>query len=106
MTLYWMLKDGIPVPVEDVREWERWWEVSKADCIVAKTTIGEVEVSTVFLGRDHSFMAGSPPILFETMVFGGERDQAVVRYSTLEEAMHGHERIVGLIRGDHPDTAS
>jgi hypothetical protein len=34
-------------------------------------------ISTVFLGLDHgfSFGKGSPPVLFETMIFGGPLDQ-------------------------------
>ena len=37
---------------------------------VAKSTIGNYLVSTVFLGLDHQFHAHGPPLLFETMVFG------------------------------------
>jgi len=57
------------------------------------------QVSTVWLGLDHSFGSGGPPIIFESMVFavngedisGDEIDQ--VRYATLEEALEGHERL-------------
>lgn len=36
-----------------------------------KTDVGEIMVSTVFLRTDHDFTGTGPPILFETMVFGG-----------------------------------
>jgi hypothetical protein len=52
-----------------------------------------VEISTVFLGLDHNFGQG-PPLLFESMVFGGEDDGEMVRYSTWEEAETGHKLLV------------
>lgn len=63
---------------------------------VAKTAVGDAEVSTVFLGLDHSF-AGSTPILFETMVLGGEHDGEQWRYATWAEAEAGHARIVAIV---------
>ena len=38
--------------------------------------IFQSDVSTVFLGLDHSFTSG-PPQLYETMVFGGPDDQEI-----------------------------
>jgi hypothetical protein len=64
---------------------------------IADTTIGDVRVSTVFLGIDHSFDDGSP-LLFETMVFGGELDQEQERYYTWEEAEAGHVRWVEMVQ--------
>lgn len=46
---------------------------------------GDVEVSTVFLVLDPQFGPG-PPLLFETLVFGGEFDEEMERYSTWKEA--------------------
>lgn len=75
----------------DLMTWARWLE--KGNRVVAKTTLPGCEVSTVFLGLDHSFGSG-PPLLFETMVFGGPFDQEQDRYSTWAEAEAGHARIV------------
>ena len=58
-----------------------------------KTKVGEAEVSTVFLGLDHSFVSG-PPVLFETMIFGGQYDQEMWRYHTKAEAEIGHKAVV------------
>jgi hypothetical protein len=55
-------------------------------------------VSTVFLGIDHNFGNG-PPLLFETMVFGGEYDGYCKRYSTWEEAEGGHKTACALAFG-------
>lgn len=68
--------------------------------VVGKTDIGEIEVSTVFLMMDHNFMDEGPPLLFETMVFGGpeEGDGYTERYATWNEAKEGHDRIVEAVR--------
>jgi hypothetical protein len=80
-----------PVPATDLIEWARWLET--ADRTVRQDQIGEVKVSTVFLGLDHNWSDG-PPILFETMVFGGEHDGECERYSTWEEAEAGHVAVL------------
>lgn len=56
------------------------------------------EVSTVFLGVDHQFDPTLPPLLFETMIFGGPNDHERWRYGTWDEAAAGHERIVAALR--------
>ncbi len=55
--------------------------------------IGETHISTVFLMIDHGYAGylSVPPILFETMVFGGEYDDWCNRYCTWDEAQAGHQ---------------
>jgi hypothetical protein len=60
--------------------------------------IGDIEISTVLIGIDHNFMDG-PPLIFETMIFGGELSDEQWRYSTKEEALAGHEAAVTLAQG-------
>ena len=91
----YLLKDGVPVPVNDLMEWAIGFEIE--DRRVALTEFGKIRVSTVFLGLDHSFGRGAP-ILFETMIFGGKEDGYQQRYTSLEESMLGHERAVELAR--------
>ena len=57
-----------------------------------------IKISTVFLGWDHSFMEESTPILFETMVFGGEYDEFQRRYTTYNEALQGHNEAVEMVK--------
>jgi len=72
-------------------------EVSNDDhYIVALNNIGNVKISTVFLRIDHQYGDG-PPILFETMIFGGQYDDYQQRYSTWEEAASGHRVAVALV---------
>lgn len=76
-------------------EWATWRK--KADRKVAKDTVGDSEISTVFSGVDHQFGVG-PPVLFETLVFSGSLDRKVVRYSTWEEAEAGHRAMVERVK--------
>lgn len=86
--------DGKETKPATLIEWGQWFET--ADRHVAKTAVSDkVNVSTVFLGLDHSFGNG-PPLLFETMIFGGEHDQYQDRYETWEQAEAGHKKAVEM----------
>ena len=65
----------------------------------------DVRVSTVFLGLDHGW-SGSKPILWETMIFGGENDQAYQeRYASYEQAIEGHQKAINFIKkGNYGNT--
>lgn len=52
-----------------------------------------VTVSTVWLGINHNWLGG-PPVIFETMIFGGQFDHSQTRYATEMEAWEGHQRTV------------
>ena len=97
--MYYILSGHEAVEVHGIVEWGRWFET--ADRVVKKDTVGDVEVSTVFLGMDHSF-GGRKPLLFETMIFGGGYDQSQWRYSTWGEAVAGHREAVLLV-GKEPE---
>jgi hypothetical protein len=74
----------------------------QADRNIAKTQLDNCQVSTVFLGIDHSFGMGSP-MLFETMIFGGEYNEYTWRYSTYAQAEIGHQHVVRSIeKGQEP----
>lgn len=80
------------IPVDNLIDWAEWME-HRESRRVAYTEVGESNVSTVFLGLDHQWGEG-PPILFETMVFGGPLNEYQERCSTWEEAVRQHEWIV------------
>ena len=57
----------------------------------------DVRISTVFLGLDHSYFL-KIPTLWETMIFGGENDQAYQeRYGSYEQAIEGHQKAINFI---------
>lgn len=68
---------------------------------VAETNFGRARISTVFLGIDHSFGSGGPPLLFETMIFGGRLDEFQNRCGTWDEAEAMHNEAVALARSGH-----
>ncbi len=88
----YILKDRQAVPAS-LEEWAKWFQT--ADRTVAKAEVGEAQVSTVFLGLNHNWGDG-PPLLFETMIFGGEHDKYQDRCSTWEEAEQMHAKAVAL----------
>lgn len=111
--MYYKLEGTRCERVDDVLEWTRWFEgtdrLVKRDKVRCNTTLlkrvlvflglsthHEVEVSTVFLGTDHSFGVG-PPLLFETLVFGGDLDGEMGRYTTWDEAWKGHQTMVSRV---------
>jgi hypothetical protein len=97
MTDTYILDGRIPIPCADFITRARWFQAS--DRHVAKTDFGDVRVSTVFLGLDRSFGHG-PPLLFETMIFGGpfDQDKYQERCSTWEEAEAQHAEAVEVAR--------
>ena len=78
-------------------KWKLW--MTNADRTVAQDSIGGVRISTVFLGINHQFGSG-PPLLFETVVFGGSYDGECRRYSTWKEAEEGHKKMVEKIKAN------
>lgn len=94
MSEHYILEGKKAVPT-DLMTWARAFEKS-ADRIVAKSSKGDVRVSTVFLGLNHQWEPGGPPEIFETMIFGGEHDQDMWRYATWEEAEEGHRKACEL----------
>ncbi len=117
---HWIL-DGTEVKPVSFKEWLQWMMDNVDNAPegqdgrrVAETTFPEYWVSTVFLGLDHRFTSDGPPILFETMIFRtitthekrGE-DFYQCRYSTWNEAVEGHNRIVRRIeKGWQPNYES
>ena len=81
--------DGHKAVSVDLVTWAKWFERAKRH-VAQSENEAKVRVSTVFLGLDHSFGSG-PPLLFETMIFGGEHDQYQKRCTTWEQAEEMHK---------------
>lgn len=93
-------RSGIPI---SARDFERL-HMDMDYRVVARTTITDaadpaktLDVSTVWLGLNHGF-GDSPPLIFETMVFGDDSlDLSCGRYSTEDEAKKGHVATVIVV---------
>jgi hypothetical protein len=96
----YILDGHTPVQVFDLMEWAKWYETSQQARRVAEDYVGRVWISTVFLSMDHNwFGPNHPPVLFETMVFGGGIfDEEQMRYCTWEEAEAGHKDMVEVVQ--------
>lgn len=94
--MYWILVGRVPQPAR-LEAWGVWFENFDnrrvGDDKIERIDADPVRVSTVFLGLDHSFGDG-PPLLFESMVFGGPLDGEQHRYCTLDEAERGHKHLL------------
>lgn len=86
----------------------RYWELLRAQghaanaeedpTLIAADRVREVWVSTVWLGIDHRFGSAGPPLVFETMVFGGPLNGEQWRWSTPAEARAGHDMALAKVR--------
>ena len=95
--------NGDPI---DHDEWARLFADISGRHVAATAIDDDVEVSTVWLGLDHNFGPTGPPLIYETMIFGGPHDETTYRYATREAALAGHDQAVALARDPAAQTAS
>jgi hypothetical protein len=88
--------DGQVVPEPDPVKFNTFMKDFDRNRRVALDQVGEMSVSTVFLGLDHGYRE-KDPVLYETLVRGPLPDQ-MDRYHTRAEALAGHERWVEWAR--------
>ncbi len=94
MKMY-ILEDKKAVVCDDLTEWAKWMGLNSKKVLDTRLPTGE-HISTVFLGMDHNHFGGKP-LLFETMIFGGQQDGFQERCSTWEEAEARHKIAIELI---------
>ncbi len=102
-------ENNIPRPCEDLYEWAQWIENAHRSGRknVQQDHVGPYFVSTIFLGLDHSFLTGGPPLLFETMVFRNDDlkglgdSQDCRRCCTWEEAETQHREALEEVQAIH-----
>ena len=95
--LFFYLDDeGNPQPCTDMVTYLAFWANPRRR-MIARLEWKGIIVSTMFLGVNHQFLEGEPPILFETIVIGGRLDDYQLRYHTRDEAVEGHHAAVCLV---------
>ena len=95
MRLFILDASGLPLRCDDLMTWAKWHDTPQR--IIARDEIGDVLVSTVFMGLDAG-MGTRTPLFFETLVFRGEHNDMSDRYATRDEALAGHREIVQAVR--------
>jgi hypothetical protein len=93
--MWYILKRGKPVKAKSVNHYHYWSSNSKYKC-VKQEHIDNIFISTVFLGLDHA-QNSNVPVLWETMIFGGEHDQYQERYTSYKDALEGHKVALNLL---------
>jgi hypothetical protein len=79
--------------VDQKRNFERF-------CRVGLDTVGEVEVSTVFLGLNMAGGTAEHLVCFETLMCGPGGQDVIERYETWDEAAAGHMALVAVLKGE------
>lgn len=91
---HYILDENRKVIEADLMTWARWFQDSKEKRRVALFEQGGIRVSTVFLGLDHNYDDG-PPILWESMIFGGPNSEDQDRCSgTWDDALEMHKQMI------------
>jgi hypothetical protein len=87
-----------PVRADGFIRWAQWMERRGDRCRVGLDVVDSAKISTVYLGLDHRHRGKGPPLLFETMIFGGQLDQECWRYSSWDDALTGHAAAVRRVK--------
>jgi hypothetical protein len=88
-------KDGKGI---DHHEWSMHFHDLSYKHVRVTAIDDDVEISTVWVGIDQGFGMGGPPLIFETMIFGGDLDGYQWRWPTLEAAEAGHDQAIALVQ--------
>jgi hypothetical protein len=101
----------------DLLSWAMWLGKSRQR-IIEQEEVAGLWVSTIFMGLDHSYLPGSPPLWFETIVFEApEYEPALAmmiragagyasRYTTIQEARAGHAAALEWIKARKAEAGS
>lgn len=91
--LYVLDADDHVVEVDNFVTWGQYMEDGNRRVAYTQIT-SAIDVSTVFLGIDHRIGGKGPPVLFESMIFGGPLDGSCERYTSYDDATTGHRMLV------------
>jgi hypothetical protein len=95
---YTLDNNNKPIAAASITEAAKWLDENLERKVVKQDYVDDVWVSTVFLGLDHAWPKDDvTPVLWETMIFGGEHDQYQDRYTSHEDALEGHKKALTLI---------
>lgn len=76
--------------------------ISSPARIIKQETVNNKFISTVHIVFNHNSDPDGLPLIFETMVFPNSEDfedEYCERYSSLEDALAGHQRAVTYVQG-------
>lgn len=103
MSNFYILDEERKVVPCDLMTWVRYFG-SNSRRIGWTRVLDKASVSTIFQGNDFQTGPGGPPLIFETVVFGGHLNREMNRYSTWDEAVAGHEAMVARVQKRESNT--
>ena len=93
----WYILDKNNKPIRStIVDYGKWLQENPEKKAVKQEHIGDIFISTVFLGLDHAWFSDIP-VLWETMIFGGEHDRYMDRYTSHEDSLEGHQAALTLV---------
>jgi len=92
---YYILEGEEVVEAENIVSWGEWFFAANRQ--IEDTTIEKVRVSAIFIGISVNPFSDAPTV-FETMIFGGNRDLEKHLHCTFREAQIGHAAVVASFR--------
>lgn len=95
---YTLDENDNPVPCPDIMKLEGLLGDIEKRRVARDQITFKISVSTVFLGLDHNYMPDGDPVLWETMIFGGEHDGYQKRATSKKEALEHHKEAVDLAK--------
>ena len=88
-------------PIASLDEWNRLREDPDTSRVALTEGLPDcASVSTVWFGVDSSLLS-DPPLIFESMVFGGYHHHERWQYASEAAALAGHDQIVAALREGH-----
>ena len=98
---FYILDENRQPKAATIEEFARWCATRDRhvkEIAFGHEAIGTITVSTIFSGLDYRVRCAGPPILYETMVFGGPHDGYQERCATWDQAEAMHQRIVDMVK--------
>lgn len=84
----------------DFDDWMSWVRKNHDRMEVALTVYPHCHIRTMFLGVEATGEDRVPPVVFETVIIGGQYDGRAVPAAEWEQAKHNHVRISEFLARD------
>lgn len=101
---FYLLKDSGEVVCATMTEFSQLTEAPNRQLfrtVIALSDNESIMISTVFLGIAYGVDETQHPIVFETMIFGGNLDCSQWRYSEISKAKTGHFEVMNSLLAEY-----
>ena len=99
--MWYTLDEYLNIREATIDEWGEFFGNIEKKRIAYTQVSPTIRVSTVFLGLDHSSKEDGALVLFESLVFNGKHDGEMLRYTSYDDAVKGHNELVTMCLKTH-----